>query len=294
MWLVAVAVLCIAIWLGYEYYEHEAVQITEHTVLANGLMADRTLCFCVISDLHNNKKHCENTLLAKVKTYKPDGFLLCGDMVNKHKEDNTAALHFIKELTAIAPVFYSYGNHEMELKAGKAEAWTQYINKLPPGCILLDNQAVEVKTMAKNLLICGLTLPECFYGKGALMTTKARDYLPRLSLPSPSVCEPYYRILLAHHPEYDVLYKKYKPDLILSGHLHGGLVRLPLIGGLISPRYRFPKKDSGFYQSSSGTLFISRGLGSHTIPLRVFNRTELTIIKLAPKSRSEKKICMQK
>ncbi len=289
MWLVAAAVLCIVIWLGYEYYEHEAVQITEHTIPANGLMADRALCFCVISDLHNNKKHCEDKLLAKLKNCKPDAFLLCGDMVNKHKADNTAALHFIKKLTAIAPVFYSYGNHEMELKADKSEAWEQYISRLPAGCILLDNQAAELKNLAKNLLVCGLTLPECFYGKGALLTNEAWNYLPRLSLPSPSICTPYYRILLAHHPEYDVLYKKYKPDLILSGHLHGGLVRLPLIGGLISPRYRFPKKDSGFYKSSSGTLFISRGLGSHTIPLRAFNRTELTMITLLPKNCLEKR-----
>lgn len=290
MWLAAAAVLCIVIWLGYEYYEHEAVQITEYTVSANGLMADRTLCFCIISDLHNNKKHCEKKLLAKLKTYRPDGFLLCGDMVNKHKEDNTAALHFIKELTAIAPVFYSYGNHETELKASRAEAWEQYISKLPAGCLLLDNQAVEMKSLADNLLICGLTLPECFYGKGALLVKEARDYLPRISLPSPTTIRgPYYRILLAHHPEYDMLYEKYRPDLILSGHLHGGLVRLPFIGGLISPRYRFPKKDSGFCKSSSGMLFISRGLGSHTIPLRAFNRTELTILRLAPESRSEKR-----
>lgn len=285
MWLMPAAVLCIAIWLGYEYYEHEAVQITEHTVSADGLTADRALRLCVISDLHNNKKHCEDKLLAKVKAYKPDAFLLCGDMVNKHKQDNTAALHFIKKLTAIAPVFYSYGNHETELKASSRAAWRHYVRRLPSGCVLLDNQAAEAKELlpvAKNLLICGLTLPKCFYGKGALLTSEAEDYLPELPIPYRLSKKTCYRILLAHHPEYDMLYKKYKPDLILSGHLHGGLVRLPLIGGLISPRYRFPKQDSGFYKSSSGTLFISRGLGSHTIPLRAFNRTELTMLTLVP------------
>lgn len=291
MWLLPAAALCIAIWLGYEYYEHEAVQITEHTVLANGLLADRALRLCVISDLHNNEKHCESKLLARLKAYEPDAFLLCGDMVNKHKRNNAAALHFITELVKIAPIFYSYGNHEMELKASCKKAWRQYVRKLPSGCMLLDNQAVDAGKWipaAKNLFICGLTLPKCFFGKGALLVDEAAGELPELAVPSRIAQDTCYRILLAHHPEYDMLYEKYQPDLILSGHLHGGLVRLPFVGGLISPRYRFPKKDSGFYKSSSGILFISRGLGSHTIPLRAFNRTELTIMTLVPQGLTEK------
>lgn len=76
------------------------------------------------------------------------------------------------------------------------------------------------------------------------------------------------------------MYGKYNPDLILSGHLHGGLVRLPFLGGLVSPRYRFPKQDAGIYKHGNAALFISRGLGSHTIPLRAFNRAELTILTL--------------
>ena len=87
--------------------------------------------------------------------------------------------------------------------------------------------------------------------------------------------------MLAHDPEYVHFYDKYKADLVLSGHLHGGLMRLPRIGGLVSPRLRFPGRDAGLIPLDNGkNLFISRGLGSHTIPLRFFNRVEINFIVL--------------
>ncbi|MGN0506687.1 MAG: metallophosphoesterase [Lachnospiraceae bacterium] len=275
--------LCISIWLLYERYEHEAVEITTYSHPAPGLLAGRELRFCVLSDLHNNKKRCEKDLWNSIRAYQPDAFLICGDMVDKHKKDNQDALHFLEELARMAPIFYSYGNHESELKERFPDAWECYVAQIPKNCMLLDNRSVTANDWipeAENLQISGLTLPDCFYGKGTLFTDE--EALPELAMSYRLSEKPSYHILLAHHPEYDKMYKKYAPDLILSGHLHGGLIRLPFIGGLVSPRYRFPKKDSGFYLSGNSTLFISRGLGSHTIPLRVFNRTEMTLLTLVP------------
>lgn len=133
MWIIlAVLVLTAAVFL-YEQYEHEAVQITEYMLPCENLKTEHELKFCVISDLHNNKKRTEDALLETVKAYQPAAFLVCGDMVNKHKTDNSAALHFLTRLTELAPVFYSFGNHESELKENAPDAWEDYVAALPEG-----------------------------------------------------------------------------------------------------------------------------------------------------------------
>lgn len=289
-------VLCVSIWLLYELYEHEAVQINKHVRQANGLVSNRELRFCMIADFHDNKKRCEAELLKKIKEYQPDAVLICGDMIDKHKTKHTDALHFLSELAEIAPVFYSYGNHETTNKRSYRDAWEQYISQLPQNCVLLDNETVFFSDYVKeaaNVWISGLTLPEIFYKKGSLLKeeeaklpqlsckNEISSFLPSNILPSKDSSSGFH-ILLAHHPEYDKMYQTYHPDFILSGHLHGGLIRLPLIGGLISPRCRFPRKDAGFYKSGNAILFVSRGLGSHTVLLRVLNRTELTFLTLLP------------
>ena len=107
------------------------------------------------------------------------------------------------------------------------------------------------------------------------MYNKPED-LPEINIP-----EHEFQILIAHHPEYASVYNKYEADFIVSGHLHGGLLRLPFIGGVVSPRLRLPECDAGLMElSDNSKLFVSRGLGSHTIPLRFFNRVEVNFLVL--------------
>ena len=102
--------------------------------------------------------------------------------------------------------------------------------------------------------------------------------------PEINIPEHKFQILLAHHPEYASIYDKYNADFIVSGHLHGGLVRLPGVGGVVSPRLRLPDCDAGLMElSGDSKIFISRGLGSHTIPLRFFNRVEVNFLTLKGK-----------
>ena len=77
-------------------------------------------------------------------------------------------------------------------------------------------------------------------------------------------------------------YAGWGADLTLSGHIHGGIVRIPGIGGVISTSYRlvFPKYDGGYYEQNQKKMIVSRGLGSHTIPVRLFNPAELVVIDL--------------
>ena len=71
--------------------------------------------------------------------------------------------------------------------------------------------------------------------------------------------------------------------MTVSGHLHGGIIRIPGIGGVISPQARlFPKYDAGHFQKDGRDLVVSRGLGTHTINIRIFNPAELSVIHLHP------------
>lgn len=90
-----------------------------------------------------------------------------------------------------------------------------------------------------------------------------------------------FQVLLAHNPVFFDAYAGWGADLTLSGHIHGGIVRIPGIGGVISTSYRlFPKYDGGYYEQNQKKMIVSRGLGSHTIPVRLFNPAELVVIDL--------------
>ena len=95
-------------------------------------------------------------------------------------------------------------------------------------------------------------------------------------------CAPFgYRILLAHNPCHMEAYFAWGADLVLSGHLHGGILRLPGIGGVISTGFKlFPKFSGGMYKRGRQTAVVSRGIGTHTIPVRLFNPAEIVVLDL--------------
>ena len=95
-----------------------------------------------------------------------------------------------------------------------------------------------------------------------------------------------YQILLAHHPGYMKEYLAYGADLILGGHYHGCVVQLPGIGGVISTNFTlFPKYSGGIYQEGEQTAVVSRGLGTHSVPLRLWNWPELIVLELSGNER---------
>ena len=278
MWWYLLIMLPVAIilWLLYEWLEHSIVQYNTTNVVYQKIPQGKELKICLISDLHNNRKNLTK-LIKRIALFSPDMILIAGDLVDKHKQENKEAINFLNAVTTLSvPVYYSAGNHELSLEENFPESWNAYLKALPNGVCFLDNASVR---LPKNNKICitGLSLPREFYKKGT-MYDKAEE-LPEISIPQHE-----FQILVAHHPEYVSMYNKYAADFIVSGHLHGGLLRLPLIGGVVSPRLRLPKYDAGLMEiSDNSKLFISRGLGSHTIPLRFFNRVEVNFLVLKKK-----------
>ena len=90
-----------------------------------------------------------------------------------------------------------------------------------------------------------------------------------------------FNVLLAHNPDYFPAYAQWGADLVLSGHVHGGMVRIPWWKGVVSPSIRlFPKYDGGKFEEGNSTMILSRGLGMHTIPVRLFNPAEIVVVEL--------------
>ena len=271
-----VPMVAILVWLVYEWYQHTFVQYTSTVVECQKMKKNEELRLCLISDLHNNRKNLHK-LTQHILEFHPQAILLAGDLIDKHKSRNIHAEQFLTALVELSiPVFYSMGNHELSLAQKHPEAWKNYLSTLPKQIHFLDNSSALLEG-SQRLCITGLSLPKEFYKKGSLYDNSKE--LPNINIPKHD-----FHVLMAHHPEYAQLYEVYHADLIVSGHLHGGLLRLPWIGGVLSPRLRLPDCDAGLLElQNNSKLFVSRGLGSHTIPLRFFNRVEVNFLTLKRK-----------
>jgi len=230
----------------------------------------------MLSDLHG----CEHpTLIEQVSEIAPDLILLCGDMINRQHETSedilvTAAV--VKELCKMAPVYYSLGNHELErIGLHESDAVKRITNE---GAILLERDYVDLEIRGNALRLGGLYTPN-----SAATAKPSADSVEGFL--SDFCASDSFRILLEHRPASftDAIYPAgYEPELVLSGHLHGGHVILPFLGPVYGANSGFfPKYALGAFELGSSTLIVSAGLSTdrHIIP-RVNNPTEITKIVL--------------
>ena len=282
--------------LGLEIYrELHHFRVTHYTIESQkfkGFSRDLNLIF--LSDLHNRVYGEKNEpLLQAIRNEKPDLILIGGDMlVGKEDASYDIALDFTSQLPEIAPVLYATGNHEQRMRE-KPEiyqaAYADYRQQLKDrGVLFLENGSCRIEAGTVRLEISGVELPSASYKKLKKLPIQASDIAEYLHKDSVSVTEDsVYRILLAHNPAYMNAYKGWGADLILSGHLHGGVMRLPGIGGVITPQaFLFPKYSGEMTKEGEQTIIVSRGLGTHTINIRLFNQPEVVSICL---KRSENK-----
>lgn len=237
-----------------------------------------------ISDLHsklfgeNNKK-----LIQKIKSLNPDIVVVTGDLIDGENNNYNVALDFMKEISKLYRVYYIIGNHEQKslIKKYKDE-YKDYFNKLHQiDFVNLDNNKVEIVKGNSNINLYGLTVPySCYKYLFDNQETTSID-INFLEEKLGKVDREQFNILLAHTPFYFDEYEKWGADLTLCGHVHGGIVRLPLVGGLLSPdRKFFPKYDLGEYIKNKSTMIVSKGLGGSKVLIRVNCKPEIVNIKL--------------
>lgn len=252
-------------------------------------LKSQSFSIAMISDLHNVVFGKNNEgLIEALKKERPDLICIAGDLVlGKKGASLKEPYQFLKETVKIAPVFYSYGNHEQRMKLFPAYYGREYLmyekKLLRLGVRLLDNASEKIEIRGEKVAVTGLTLPYGYYKKGVRQELKKRE-LDRLLGKEDREA---FQVLLAHTPKYAEAYFAWGGDLIFSGHYHGGMARLPFLGGVVSPDFRlFPKYCRGKFQKGGKTLITGAGLGEHTIPFRLWNPRELVMVTCGP----EKKI----
>ena len=276
-WIAAIAAAAVLSLLGWALvWGNTALVTADVLVCSNGIPeAFDAYRIVQISDLHdaqigeNNEK-----LIAMTAETEPDCIVLTGDFVDSSRFHPELSLSVAESLVKIAPVYYVSGNHEAILPDEDYQALTDGMRAL--GVCVLEDESAELTRDGQSIRLIGLT--DIGFHPGTLEEKK--DAL-RTAL-SALLPEDEFSVTLAHRPELMDVYTECGAPLVLSGHAHGGQIRLPGIGGLIAPgQGLFPKYTEGKYEENGTTLVVSRGIGNSVFPLRVNDRPQIVVVQLA-------------
>ncbi len=228
-----------------------------------------------LSDLHKRVySQGEQRLLQAVQRCNPDMIVITGDLVSRYVTDFTERKVLLTALQQIAPVYLSLGNHEWDMQPQQMADYRAMIAEA--GCQLLENETVCLQRDGAVCYLAGASLRIGIYHNEAfqyqdLETYTAADLTADLGVRKGCT------ILLAHSPFPAESYFAWGADLTLSGHVHGGIVRLPIVGGLLSPERRFfPKYSKGLYEKDGRYLYVNCGIGK----LRLGNPSEVAVMTL--------------
>lgn len=273
--------------LGRSEYEKKHFSAEAFQVASPKIEKDRRLVF--LSDLHSNEFGAGNRRLTEaICRLRPDGVLVGGDMLvtrGRGGDDMSVSLALMKELSARFPVYYGNGNHEnrmlwhREAYGGMYQKYREALKVM--GVIYLEDSTAP---LGEDILITGVDLDPIYYSKALFGKIPDMDvgYLPeKLGSIVEEPGREKFRILLAHSPLFFKNYAAWGADLTLSGHFHGGTVRLPVLGGVMTPQYQFFLPwCAGDFDMGGRRMIVSRGLGTHSINIRFNNKPQLVVIQL--------------
>ena len=232
---------------------------------------------CQVSDVHNEARGEGNAaLLRALREAAPDLICITGDFLDSRRTDLDFALELAGQLAEIAPAVYVTGNHEARLKDLSAlEA-----GLAARGVRVLRDDWTPLARGGEEIALLGLDDPGFAAGEDWTLSEGLDQTQARLSALLAQAGDRF-SLVLSHRPELLPAYAEAGADLVLSGHAHGGQVRLPGIGGLFAPGQGIlPRLTSGVYARGETRLVVSRGLGNSAFPLRVFNPPEIVTVTL--------------
>lgn len=250
----------------------ERLILRTYTVASPKLTAEVRLT--VVTDFHSSDN--ADDVVAMVASCAPDAVLMVGDMF----DDDTAnrpterTLSLMRQLSALYPCYYVSGNHE---------AWTGEMDALyqqteEAGVTVLRMSSGVLTVRGQRIALCGVPDPY------EMVFSGAPDTEEQLRQALEDVDSADFTVLLAHRPEMLAKYAQFPLDLVVSGHAHGGQVRIPgVLNGLYAPNQGwFPKLAGGAYTQDGTTLIVSRGLAVRTRLPRIFNRPEVVLVRCVP------------
>lgn len=271
-------------------YETESLEITKYEIENEKIPKEfNNFKIVQISDLHNKSFGKGNKrLLEKIDSQNPDIVVITGDLVEGDNKDFDVALNLIDELLKKYKVYHIIGNHEQKSLIKKhKQLYKTYFDKLyKKNIVNLDNEKIRIKKDGKYINIYGLIIPLEYYPYFFKNYENKNMKLEQdfINNKLGEINRDEYNILLAHTPFFFEDYEKYGVDLVLAGHVHGGIIRLPKVGGLLSPnREFFPKYDFGKYIKNNTTMLLSKGLGGSKVLIRFACKPEIVSITLKSK-----------
>lgn len=276
LYFIAAAVIFLIVWI---LAERQVIITRRKDIFLDELPASfENFSILHISDIHHREfGRNQSRIIKRAEMLSPDIIVITGDLISRDMRDFSVASSFVKQLSEIAPVYFSAGNHELDLPEKVRDTYFSSLKK--SGAVLLLNSKCNIKKSSDSLCIAGITLERNVYRDE---NNSFRNLIPYSSdkivqlIGVREVCT----LLLAHNPLMFDSYAEWNADLVLSGHVHGGIVRLPFIGGLLSPERKFfPRYTQGLYKDRSSQMYVSAGLGK----LRIFNPPQIDFLTLHKK-----------
>lgn len=250
----------------------ERLTLRTYTVVSPKLTAEVRLA--VVTDFHSSDN--ADDVVAMVASCAPDAVLLVGDLFDDDTQNRPTerTLSLMRQLSAQYPCYYVSGNHE---------AWTGEMDALyqqteEAGVTVLRMSSGVLTVRGQRIALCGIPDPY------EMVFSGAPDTEEQLRQALEDVDSADFTVLLAHRPELLAKYAQFPLDLVVSGHAHGGQVRIPgVLNGLYAPNQGwFPKLAGGAYTQDGMTLIVSRGLAVRTRLPRIFNRPEVVLVRCVP------------
>jgi uncharacterized protein len=270
------------------FIENHLLQVSNYSIASEKIPpAFQNFKIVQLSDLHSACFGHDNArLLEKIDAEKPDIIVMTGDMISRTDSDHTVFFKLAQTLGAKYPCYYVIGNHEQDMEHDELNAFLARLTALP--LRVMDNEKVEIHRENQSISLYGMWFPLKYYKEahhsGKTPQFGARDMKRSMG----KYDDAQYGILLTHSPLPFPVYAEWGADLTLSGHVHGGMIRLPFAGGLLSPeREFFPKYSAGIYEENGKKLLVSRGLGSGVFGARIMNRPEIVVITLKTEFRKD-------
>lgn len=258
--------------------------VTVRTFPIEARSFSETVQAAVISDLHENP--IPEQVVSETRKAGPDLIFVVGDMLNSYSEDSDRVTQMVKELCAIAPVYYAWGNHEIAYLQQGHEQLREALEAA--GAVVLDQEFVDISVKGTDIRVGGL-YEYAFALDGANSTDPGQMDPEVYRFLTDFGDTDAYKIMLSHRPEsflYGEAAQTWNIDLVVCGHTHGGQVVLPFLGGLYAPEQGlFPEYVHGVYEKGNLTFAITSGLGSQSGRIPRFNNPpEIMMLELgAPK-----------
>lgn len=235
-----------------------------------------------LTDLHNLEFGDNNIdLVLKVREQVPDLIFMTGDMFGQ--SDNLHVIYScIKQLSQIAPVYFSYGNHERSWENGTESELRKTLTEA--GATVLNCEYIDIECKGESIRIGGYY---GYYRAPHMRTSDVEEQEKEIAFADDFEDTENIKLLLCHIPTAWVDWEyidKYPIDVVFTGHYHGGQIRLPFVGGLYAPYVGwFPENTKGIFEGQEATCILSTGLGSENWIPRINNPAEVVVIDLIKK-----------